>query len=179
MPNAVSIDLRPKRIDKRKEAGHWETDNVEGTRPSKPALSVSVERSLRITLLTRMINQTSLEKTRALEKRLRILPQDLRLSITQDNGKENYGHEVTRQKLGTQMYFCHAYHSWEKGSVENRNRVIRRFFPKGTDFTEVKEEEIRKVECIINSTPMECLGYSTPYEKMDQLMLKLSSAKST
>lgn len=179
VPNALSIDLRPKRIDKRKEVGHWETDNVEGPRPSKPALSVSQERVVRFTFMTRVINQTSKVKTQALTKRFKSLPQKLRLSITQDNGKENYGHEETRQELGAEMYFCHAYHSWEKGGVENRNRVVRRFFPKGTDFTLVSDEEVAKVEDIINSMPMKCLGFRTPYEKMDQLMLKLSSAKST
>lgn len=174
VPRAISIDLRPKDVDRRKQVGHWETDNLEGIRPSKPALSVTVERSIRLVAISRMVNQTSLEKTRALE-RLMSLPQELRLSITQDNGKENYGHEETKQSLGTDMYFCHAYHSWEKGSVENRNRVIRRFFPKGTDFTEVSLEEIQKVEYIINSMPMECLGYLTPYEKMQQLMSRLKS----
>lgn len=175
VPNALSIDSRPKRVLSRKQVGHWETDNLEGAGPSKSALSVTVERSLRIIVMTRMPNQTSLEKTKALENRLRILPQDLKLSITQDNGKENYGHERTRESLGTQMYFCHAYHSWEKGSVENRNRVIRRFFPKGTDFSEVSSEEVQNVERIINSMPMKCLAYATPYEKMQQLMSRLKS----
>lgn len=179
VPNALSIDLRPKSVEKRKVPGHWETDNVEGLRPSKTALSVSQERVVRFTFMTRVINQTAKVKTQALTKRFKSLPKELRLSITQDNGKENYGHEETRQTLGTEMYFCHAYHSWEKGGVENRNRVIRRFFPKGTDFTLVSDEEVAKVEYIINSMPMKCLGFAKPYEKMDQLMLKLSSAKST
>ena len=179
VPNALSIDLRPKFINKRKVPGHWETDNVEGTRPSKSALSVSVERAARVVFMTRMINQTSKVKTQALTERFASLPEELRLSITQDNGKENYGHEETKQELGTEMYFCHAYHSWEKGSVENRNRVIRRFFPKGTDFSEVSEEEVAKVEYIINSTPMKCLGFRTPYEKMDQLLTKLNQIGST
>lgn len=175
VPNATSIDLRPKRINQRKEAGHWETDNLEGVKPQKTALSVTVERSLRLVLMTKMLNQTSFEKVRALEERLKPLPSQMRLSITQDNGKENYAHEQTEKSLGTIMYFCHAYHSWEKGGVENRNRVIRRFFPKGTDFTKVSKEEIQDVEQIINSTPMKCLQFLTPYEKMQQLMLKLES----
>lgn len=175
VPNALSIDLRPKRINQRKEVGHWETDNLEGVRPEKTALSVSVERSLRLVLMTKMLNQTSAEKVRALEERLKPLPSCFKLSITQDNGKENYAHEEVKRSLGTQMYFCHAYHSWEKGGVENRNRVIRRFFPKGTDFTKVSKKEIQNVEQIINSTPMKCLRFLTPYEKMQQLMLKLKS----
>lgn len=175
VPNATCIDLRPKVINQRKEVGHWETDNLEGIKPLKTALSVTVERSLRLVLMTKMLNQTSSEKVRALEERLKSLPAQLRLSITQDNGKENYGHEETTRSLGAAMYFCHAYHSWEKGGVENRNRVIRRFFPKGTDFTKVSERRIQNVEDIINSTPMKCLRFLTPYEKMQQLMLKLES----
>lgn len=179
VPSALSIDLRPKYILRRKQPGHWETDNVEGTRPSKPALSVLVERTLRLVFISRVVNQTAAVKTRALARQLKPLPEKLRLSITQDNGKENYGHQETRQALGTAMYFCHAYHSWEKGGVENRNRVIRRFFPKGTDFSKVSAAAIAEVERIINSMPMKCLGNRTPYEKMDQLMLKLKSGNST
>ena len=95
VPNSLSIDLRPKSVEKRKVPGHWETDNVEGPRPSKPALSVSAERVIRFTLINRMINQTSMVKTQALTKRFKSLPNELRLSITQDNGKENYGHDET------------------------------------------------------------------------------------
>lgn len=179
VPNALSIDLRPRIVGKRKVPGHWETDNVAGPRPSKPALSVSQERVVRFTFMTRVVNQTARVKTQALTKRFKLLPEELRLSITQDNGKENYGHEETKQRLGTQTYLCHAYHSWEKGGVENRNRVIRRFFPKGTDFAEVSDEEVAKVEYIINSMPMKCLGFATPYEKMDQLILKLRRTRST
>ena len=175
VPNAISIDSRPKRINQRKEVGHWETDNMEVVKPLKTALSVTVERSLRLVMMTKILNQTSLEKVRALEEGLKPLPSQLRLSITQDNGKENYGHEETRKSLGTMMYFCHAYHSWEKGGVENRNRVIRRFFPKGTDFSKVSDKDIQNVEQTINSTPMKCLQFLTPYEKMRQLISKLGS----
>lgn len=175
VPNAISIDLRPKYIMSRKRPGHWETDNVEGPRPSKPALSVLVERSLRLVALTWLPNQTAKVKTRALKRKLKPLPPELRLSLTQDNGKENHGHEATGKALGMAMYFCHAYHSWEKESVENRNRKIRRFFPKGTDFTGVSEDEIAAVEYYLNNRPMKCLDYSTPYEKMQQLLSKLKS----
>lgn len=177
VPEAISIDLRPKVIGRRQRPGDWETDNVEGIRSSKPALSVCVERLSRKVILTRVVNQTAGVKTQALAQRLKPLPEGLRLSITQDNGRENYGHRKTKQALGTQMYFCHAYHAWEKGAVENRNRVIRRFFPKGTDFSQVSQEVIQKVEDIINSMPMKCLGHLTPYEKMNQLLSKLKSKK--
>lgn len=175
IPNAVSIDLRPKSIDKRKELGHWETDNIEGSKGSKPALSVTLERTARLVLITKLPNQTAVEKTKALTERLKPLHEKLRISITSDNGSENYGHEKTSQSLEVAMYFCHAYHSWEKGAVENRNKVIRRFFPKGTDFTGVSEKAIQNVEQIVNSMPMKCLDYLTPYEKIQKLENKLRS----
>lgn len=175
IPQALSIDLRPKRINNRREAGHWETDNVEGIKASKTALSVTTERKIRRVVITRIPNQTAVVKTKALVKRLEIYPLKLRQSITQDNGKENYSHEETTKLLGTKMYFCHSYHSWEKGGVENANKRIRWFFPKGTDFDEISEKEVAVVEHIINNRPMKCLGYETPYERMRQLIEKFKS----
>lgn len=175
VPNSLSIEVRPKSVSGRRVVGHWETDNVEGVRKSKEALSVTVERRLRRVVLTRIPNQTAAVKTSALVERLKAYPPSWRQSITQDNGKENYSHEQTTKSLGTTMYFCHSYSSWEKGSVENRNKAIRRFFPKGTDFSRVSDQEVAVVEYIINGRPMKCLGYLTPYEKMQQLMCKLKS----
>lgn len=175
IPNSISIDLRPKSIDKRKKPGHWETDNVEGCRSTKPALSVTVERSIRCVDLKKIKNQTSDEKVKAIRKHFSKCPPALRKSMTQDNGKENTKHELISKELGLDMYFCHAYHSWEKGSVENRNRVVRRFFPKGTDFTRVTNKEIEYVQQVINNMPLKCLNYDKPSERMSQLMSKFNS----
>lgn len=170
VPNAISIDCRSKIISNRKQVGHWETDNVEGPKTSRPALCVTVERVIRFHLISKIPNQTALVKSGSLVERLSGFPQELRKSITQDNGRENYTHEITGSMLGTNMYFCHAYHSWEKGTVENRNKAIRRFFPKGTDFTYVSGAEIQAVENILNNTPMKCLRFLTPYEKMNKII---------
>ncbi|MCX6784239.1 MAG: IS30 family transposase [candidate division WWE3 bacterium] len=175
VPNAISIDLRPKAVNNRKVVGYWETDNIEGPRKSKSALSVISERSVRRVLISKIANQTAVVKTASLVQRMKIYPQALLGSITQDNGQENYCHQETGKALGTTMYFCNAYHSWEKGGVENRNKAIRRFFPKGTDFDLVSDEEVAVVEYIINSRPMKCLNYLKPYEKMQQLVSKLGS----
>jgi IS30 family transposase len=170
VPNAVSIDLRSKVAGRRKQPGHWETDNIEGPRSSRPALSVTVERAVRFHVVSKIPNQTASVKSKALVERLSMFPGRVLRSITQDNGKENYSHEVTGKILGTKMYFCHPYHSWEKGTVENRNKALRRFFPKGTDFTYVSEEEVKAVENILNNQPMRCLGYLKPYEKMQKVL---------
>lgn len=168
--NAVSIDARSKAVAKRKQIGHWETDNVEGPKISLPALSVAVERVIRFHVIAKIPNQTAVVKSNSLVTRLSGFPKTLLKSITQDNGRENYAHELTKSMLGTNMYFCHAYHSWEKGTVENRNKAIRRFFPKGTDFNYVSDVEVIAVESILNNMPMKCLGYLTPYEKMQKVL---------
>ena len=175
IPNAVSISKRPRYIERRKQAGHWETDNMEGTKTSKPALSVTVERSFRYTKLAKVPDQTKLAKTQAVVCCINNFPQDLRRTLTMDNGRENCGHEDISQELKIKAYFCHAYTSWEKGSVERRIKDIRRFIPKGIPLTKVSKDKIEWVEWWVNSRPMKCLSYSTPYEKMQQLISKLES----
>lgn len=175
IPNAISIDLRPKYVLNRVKSGHWETDNVEGPRTSKPALSVTVERAMRYVSIKKVKNKSADEKVKALNTGLAKLPKKLRVSITQDNGAENTSHEVVKVSLEVDMYFCHPYHSWEKGSVENRNKVIRRFFPKGTDFTNIQPEQIQFVENVINNMPLKCLHFKKPSEKMAQLVNKFKS----
>jgi len=176
IPNALSIDIRPKSIATRKTYGHWETDNLEGPKTSKPALSVSVERLTRFVSIRKVKNKSADEKLKALNTSLSKLPQPLRLSITQDNGSENTNHTLVKQTLGTQMFFCHPYHSWEKGSVENRNKIIRRFFPKGTDFTHVTTHQIQFVENVLNNMPLKCLNFKKPCEIMSKVEKRLNQS---
>lgn len=175
VPNAVSIDKRSQYIEKRKQVGHWETDDMEGSKSSKAALSVSRERATRYTRLVKMVNQTKVVKTAAVVESLNMFSRPFLRTITQDNGKENYGHEQTALQLGTKMYFCHAYTSCEKGGVERAIKDIRRFIPKGTPLTKVSRQKIEYVEWWLNNRPMKCLGYMTPHEKMEQLKTKLAS----
>jgi transposase, IS30 family len=166
IPNAVSIDSRSKVVAKRKQVGHWETDNVEGPRSSHPALSVTVERKTRFHIISKIPNQTASQKHKVLVERLTHFKGKTLRSCTQDHGKENSFHEKTSKVLGIKMFFCHAYHSWEKGTVENRNKSIRRFFPKGTDFSLVSDRQVQAVENILNNRPMKCLNSKTPNEMM-------------
>lgn len=167
-PNAVSISKRPKYIQKRRQRGHWETDNMEGPRHSKPALSVTRERAIRFTKITKLPNQTMDKKSKAVIRELNMFPESLVRTITQDNGKENYAHENTAKELGAKMYFCHPYTSCEKGGVERAIKDIRRFIPKGTPLDSISTKEIQWVEDWLNNKPMKCLGFMTPYEKMCQ-----------
>ena len=84
-------------------------------------------------------------------------------------------HEKINKILNIKSYFCRPYHSWEKGTVENINGIIRRFFPKGTNFDTITEEEIAFVENWINNRPMKVLGYKTPNEKFQELSVAIAS----
>lgn len=169
IPEAVSIDCRPKHIAKRKEAGHWETDNVIGKTHDDTALSVSVERKTRLTMMSKLQSKKADEKLRVLFTRFSLLPESLRKTLTTDNGKENTHHKELTNRLDMPVYFCHAYSSWEKGSVENMNGRIRRYIPKGISMDTISEETIRLIEWELNTTPRKCLNWKTPLEALEEI----------
>lgn len=166
---SISIDLRPEIVSLRSRGGDWETDNLGGKTTDQTALSVTVERLTRFTILTKLTNRLAVTKKDALVRRLGIFPDNLRLTLTADNGSENSQHKEISEDLKLTMYFCHAYHSWEKGSVENINKRIRRFIPKGQSIDQISKRRIKQVEWILNNTPRKCLNYLTPQEKMLEL----------
>lgn len=169
IPFAVSIEKRPKSIQQRKRIGHWETDNVIGRQTDKTALSVTVERKILFTLLTKLSDRTTETKRQALVTRLKEYPTK---TLTADNGKENSQHQVIAQELNLHMYFCHSYASWEKGTVENTNGRLRRFIPKGVSIDSFSEETIGAIEYKLNHTPRKRLSFLTPCEKMQQAQRK-------
>lgn len=166
IPEAVSIDLRPKIVQKRKQLGHWETDNVIGKQTDKTALSVTVERKTRFTIITKLQDRTAATKTGALITRLQ---EYVTRTLTTDNGSENTNHKQIALTLDLAMYFCHPYHSWEKGTVENTNGRIRRYIPKSVSIDPLTDEYIGALEEKLNTTPRKCLQYKTPYEMMHKL----------
>lgn len=166
IPNAVSIDLRPEIVSQRTRVGDWETDNVIGKQTDKTVLSVTVERLTRLTILS-LTSRSAESKTESLIERLDTLP---RVTLTADNGAENTNHQEISEKLGLSVFFCHAYHSWEKGTVENTNGRIRRTIPKGVSMDNISKGQIKELEYRLNSTPRKCLGYLTPYEKMNEVL---------
>lgn len=170
IPEAVSIDKRPKSIDKRKQIGHWETDNMIGKQTDKTALSVTVERKIKLTILSKLAAKTANEKTKRLFQRMSGLPQNLRRTMTADNGPENTNHKDITSSLDMLMFFCHAYHSWERGTVENTNGRIRKFIPKGVSMDLFSEQDIAAIEWRLNNTPRKCLGFKTPLEVLEDIM---------
>lgn len=169
IPEAISIDLRPSVVAERSTPGHWETDNLIGRQTDESALSVTVERLTRITILA-LGDKTAKEKLEGLFKRFSKLPPSLRQTLTADNGKENTRHKEITQSLGMQIYFCHAYHSWEKGTVENMNGRIRRFLPKGESLDSIDQKTITQIEWKLNNTPRKCLNFKTPLEVLAEIL---------
>ena len=162
VPYRVSIDQRPALIFSRQQAGHWEADLIVG--PGSSALEVLVERKTRFIRIRKIMDKTALSSRLALLCMLKPIPQSLRHSITYDNGSENHEHHLLNSTLGMSSYFCNPYHSWEKGSIENSNGLIRRFFPKRTNFDMIPDTDILKVESWLNSRPRKCLNFKTPAE---------------
>jgi IS30 family transposase len=147
---------------------------MEGPRSSKHNVSVTIERSTRYTILSRLTSKHADNKTKAIVKRLNKLPAPAVRTLTLDNGSENTQHHVISQHLNIKVFFCHPYHSWEKGTVENTVGRIRRYIPKGTDIKQISKSKIQELEYILNNTPRKCLGYLTPYEKMLLELKKIS-----
>lgn len=167
----TSIWDRSQAVTDRAEAGHWEADTVEGKRTTDDHLSVHEERRTRFTRIHRIHGKGGAETLAALKATVRSVPSTFVRSFTFDNGTENADH----QQLGLPTYFCDPYSSWQKGSVENTNGLVRQYFPKRTDFTLVSDEQIQFVEHRLNSRPREILNYRTPSEMVTDLSGALNS----
>ena len=172
IPERVSIKERPQEVLLRQQPGHWETDTAVSSQ-SLSALQVSVERKTRLTKLARLPRKGACSMSRALTKCLRPFPDWFRISITYDNGSENSRHSRTNKILGTRSYFCEPFHSWERGTNENTIGLVRRFFPKKTNFAKVSKNKISAVERWLNHRPRKCLNFSTPLEVANSLGVAL------
>jgi IS30 family transposase len=162
----VSIDLRPKHIDERKEIGHWEGDLMIGAKQSS-AIGTLVERKSRFTYIVKLKNRKSDTVRKEFSKELNMLNEVFKKSLTYDNGVEMAQHKILTEKTGMVVYFAHPYSSWERGTNENTNGLIRRYFPKGTNFNEIDERQLKEVQNKLNNRPRKVLGYRTPIEIME------------
>lgn len=166
-PKGPSIDDRPQEVEARKTVGHWETDSVI-SRKSKVGLNTLVERKTGLVFITKIENHTSEVTKNAVVKRLSVLPKEIRESLTSDNGTENFLYDEVQFTLDILWFFAHPYHSWERGTNENTNGLIRWYFPKGTDFDRISDEEIKAVETALNNRPRKRLGWKTPLEVFNE-----------
>jgi len=169
IPERISIIERPEAVQHRNQAGHWETDTVIA-RTSTAALLATVERKSRYTKLTRLKRRTAQQVRITLNRSLSQYEKHLRRTITYDNGQENVEHMIVNKTLGTRSYFCQPYHSWEKGTVENTIGIVRRTYPKKTNFDLVSAKDVKRLERKLNNTPRKILHYLTPKEVFDKIV---------
>lgn len=160
--NRISIHDRPKIVDKNIQFGHFEGDSVEG-RNHQGGVHTEVERLSRMYFALKVGSINSEEAIRAQECIFSRLSKGLVRSVTLDNGRENHLH-FKLNKLGIKTYFADPYSSWQRGSNEYHNGLLRRYFPKKTDFTKITQGEINDCVWEINHIPRKCLGYFTSSE---------------
>ena len=134
------------------------------SKKSLVVLNTLVERVSGLTKITKLPNLKPSSTARVIIGRLGTLSRRLRLTITLDNGIENAAHETITKMINAQCYFAHPYHSWERGTNENTNGLIRWYLPKGTDFARVNEQDIARIEHLLNTRPRKRLHYKTPLE---------------
>ena len=159
----ISIDQRPQYINDRSQIGHWEGDLIIGENRAS-ALITLVERKTRFTYILKVQNKKSETVTTQIKNLFMKLPKKLRRSITYDNGVEMANHKWLTQKTGATVYFAHPYSSWERGTNENTNGLIRRFYPKKTDFNKISYHELLELQHKLNNRPRKVIGFKTPAE---------------
>ncbi|MEI7616514.1 MAG: IS30 family transposase [Actinomycetota bacterium] len=177
IPNRIGIEQRPLIVEKRKRIGDWEGDTIFGIGKGS-ALGTFNERKCRRFLMRKLPRKTAEEMKKAAVKIFETIPKEFRKTMTLDNGSENTKHEEISSETGLKIYFANPYHSWERGSNEKANGMVRRYFPKKTNFDNISEEEIQLVEDKINNWPMKCLKWKTPNEVYQKSLNQLLSTRS-
>jgi IS30 family transposase len=166
----VSIAERPAEADERREPGHWEGDLLIGTE-NKSAVATLVERQTRYVLLARLgHDRTTAHVVEALKARIAELPAHLLKSLTWDQGQELAAHKRFTSATGIQVYFCDPRSSWQRGSNENTNGLLRQYLPRKLDLATRSQDELDQIAADLNSRPRQTLQWHTPTEKMEALL---------
>ena len=165
----VSIDERPKSIEKRQRIGDWEIDLVIG-KNHKGAIVTIVDRLSLMTLIAKVDGKQAELVAKSTTQLLKPYKGHAAHTITADNGKEFSGHKTISNELEIDFYFAHPYSSWERGTNENTNGLIRQYLPKGTEFKSVNDESCEFIMDRLNNRPRKCLGYRTPRQVFQEFI---------
>jgi IS30 family transposase len=160
----ISIHQRPAEVEDRAVPGHWEGDLLMGGSSSQ--IATLVERHSRYVMLVKVPSKDTATVTRALAKKIRELPAQLRRSLTWDRGSEMAAHKDFTVATDVQVYFCDPRSPWQRGSNENTNGLLRQYFPKGKDVSNVAQAELNRVARLLNERPRETLKWLTPLEAL-------------
>jgi IS30 family transposase len=161
--DGTSIECRPAAVELRNEVGHWEGDLVIGAKHNSCIGSI-VERKSRYILIIKLNDKKSKTVCALFAKKLDEQPKLFKKSMTYDNGTEMAEHKLITKMTGMDIYFAHPYSSWERGTNENANGLIRRSYPKKTDFNTINQTDLDKLQNHLNNRPRKVLGYHTAKE---------------
>ncbi len=163
IPNTVSIHERPAGAENRSRFGHWESDTVLGQRKTG-CFGMHVERKSCFLIAFKMHDRQDNAFNKATTAAFENVPQALKKSFTVDNGKEFAAHIELARSTGMKVFFYDPYSPWQRGTNENTNGLLRKFFPKGISFENISDEELLVVVNLINNRPRKRLGFRTPAE---------------
>lgn len=167
IPNQRSIEERPEHIDERNEFGHWEGDTVIGTQTKNKVLVTLVERKHRFTLVGIAQSKSAKDVTACILRMSKKYKSAFK-TITFDNGKEFAYHEIIDRKLKSTSYFARPYHSWERGTNENTNGLLRQYFPKGESMAHINNSLVIAAQEKLNNRPRAILDFMTPKESFEE-----------
>lgn len=162
---------RPPEIEDRAIPGDWEGDLIIGSTASNSSIGTLVERTTRMVLLFPLGHDRSAENTRLkLTALIQTLPAQMMRSITWDQGTEMAEHAILRVDTGVQVWFCDPHSPWQRGTNENTNGLLRQYFPKGTDLSQITQATCDAVAAQMNNRPRKVLGFKTPLESYTELL---------
>jgi IS30 family transposase len=162
--DAVSISERPASVEDRAVPGHWEGDLITGSKNTH--IATLVERHSRFTMLVKVDGKDTETVVSALIKQVQHLPDELMLSLTWDRGMEMAQHKRFTVATDIQVFFCDPQSPWQRGTNENTNRLLRQYFPKGTDLSVYSQADLNKVALRLNTRPRKTLAFCTPADKL-------------
>jgi IS30 family transposase len=167
IPGRIDIKERPLIVEKKTRLGDWELDTIIGSQ-HRGAIVSMIDRASKFTHLVKVPNKTAEEVEKALIKKLGPKREFVH-TLTADNGKEFACHQNVSASLEADFFFATPYHSWERGLNEHTNGLVRQYFPKSCCFDGISEEDIEKVEALLNNRPRKVLGFETPLEAFNRL----------
>jgi IS30 family transposase len=166
----IRIDERPAEVLTREIPGHWEGDLVVGKK-GESAIGTLVERTTRFLIIVPLKKKDSTTVRKAFEREFKKLPDNLKLSLTYDNGTEMAQHKTFTKNTKVKVYFAHPYSPWERPTNENTNGLIRDYFPKGTDFNLISKKQLKEVQNQLNERPRKTLEYESPLNTISRLYM--------
>lgn len=170
IPEMISIEERPTKVESRSVAGHWEGDLLMG-KGHKSAMGSIVERKTRTVILVKLKQKDASTVRKSFERELKSLPKQMKKTLTYDQGHEMAEHKLFTRNTKMKVYFCHPASPWERGTNENTNMLIRDYFPKGTDFNTIPRKEMKRVQNELNERIRKTLNWESPKDVFEKEIL--------